>query len=98
MGNVIADFVMDETLNYILLMSADDDAAHVGVIRFGKEIPSVRWMSPVFQGNKVVLLIAGHVIGMHYAPGGIDLPRIGIYEFRPGLVDGVPVSPKLFPL
>lgn len=34
---------------------------------------------------------------MRHAPSGIDLSRVWIDEFRPGLMDGVPVFPKLFP-
>ena len=47
---------------------------------------------------QVVFLVAGHVIGMRNASGGIDLPRVGVDEFCPCLMDGVPVFPKLFPL
>jgi|ERR1017187_9420771 hypothetical protein len=98
MGNVVANLIMDETLDDILLVSTDDDAAHVRVVCLGKEVSWVRGMAPGSKGYQVVLLIAGHVIGMHNAPSGIDLTCAGVDEFRPGLVDGVPVFPKLFPL
>ena len=65
----MANLVVDEALDDILLMSADDDAAHVRVIRFGKEIPWVRGVSAVFQGNEVVFFVASHVVGMRHAPG-----------------------------
>src|ERR1035438_8028762 len=98
MGNVIANLITDEALDDIFLVSAHDDAAHVRVIRLGKEIPWVRGMDPGSKGYQVVLLIAGHIVGMYNAPRGIDLTCAGVDEFSPSLMDSVPVSPKLFPL
>jgi hypothetical protein len=46
----------------------------------------------------VVFFVAGHVVGMRNAPGGIDLPRVWVDELRLCLMDSVPVFPKLFPL
>ena len=48
----------------------------------------------VFQGNQVVLLIAGHVVGMRNAPGRIDLPRVWIDELRPCLMEQCPRIPE----
>ena len=85
MGNVIANLIVDEALNDVLLMRANDDAAHVGVIGFGKEIPWVRGIAAVFKRYEVVFLITGHVVGVRHAIGRIDLSRVGIDKFRPGL-------------
>ena len=98
MRNVMANFIVDEALDDILLVSAHDDAAHVGVVGFGKEISWVRGMTPGSKGYQVVLLIAGHIVGMYNAPRGIDLTCAGVDEFSPSLMDSVPVSPKLLPL
>jgi hypothetical protein len=88
---------MNEGLDDILLVSAHNHAADTRVIGFGPEVPRVCRISAVFEGNKVVLLMTGHVVGMRHAPGGIDLPRAWIDELRPRLMDSVPVFPKLFP-
>src|ERR1035438_8794471 len=97
MGNVVANLIVDEALDDVFLVCPHDDAAHMRVIGFGKEISWIRRVAAVFQGYQVVLLIAGHVVGMSHAPGGIDLSRVGIDEFCPALMDSVPVLPKLFP-
>ena len=89
---------MDEALDDVLLVSAHDYPADPSVVWLGKEVLRVRRMSAVFEGNKVVFLVAGHVVGMRHAPGGIDLPRAWVDELRPCLMDSVPVFPKLFPL
>src|ERR1017187_10609893 len=98
MRNVIANLIVDETLDDILLVRPHDHATHVRVIRFRKEIPWVCGVATVFKGYQVVFLITCHVIGMRHAPSGIDLTCAGIYEFRPCLMNYVPVLTKLFPL
>src|ERR1035437_6248048 len=98
MGNVVANFVVDEALDDIFLVSAHNYPANLRVIRLGPEIPWVCRVSAVFEGNKVVFLVAGHVVGMRNAPSCIDLPRVWIDEFGPYLMDSVPVFPKLSPL
>ena len=87
-----------KALDDILLVSAHDRAADLRVIRLGPEVPRVRGVAAVFEGNKVVFLVAGHVVGMRNAPGGIDLSRVRVDELRPCLMDSVPVFPKLLPL
>ena len=77
MGNVIANLIMDEALDDILLMSAHDDPAYVRVIWLRPQVPWVRRISAVFEGNKMVLLITSHVVGMRNAPGAIDLAVLG---------------------
>jgi len=77
-------------------LSAHDDAAHVRVVRLGPEVPRVRGVA-VFEGNKMVLLVAGHVVGMRHAAGRFHLADAWVDKLRPCLVDGVPVFPKLLP-
>ena len=95
-GNVVTNLVMDEALDYILLVSAHDYAADLCVIWFGKEILRLCWIPAVFERNKVVLLIAGRVVGMRHAPGGIDFSRGWVDELRPCLMDSIPVFRELF--
>src|ERR1017187_4176839 len=89
---------MDETLNDIFLMSAHNHATHVCVVGLGKKIPGVSGVAAVFQGYEMVFLVASHAVGMRHAPGGIGLPGVWIDEFRPGLVDRVPIVSNLPPL
>ena len=79
-------------------MSAHDHAAHVRVIWLGPEVPRVGGVASVFERNEVVLLVAGHVVGMRHAAGRVDLPRGCVDKLRPRLMHGVPVFPKLLPL
>src|ERR1039457_5208185 len=95
MWDFITNLIVDEALDDVFLVCPHDDAAHMRVIGFGKEISWIRRVAAVFQGYQVVLLIAGHVVGMSHAPGGIDLSRVGIDEFRPALMDSVPILSKL---
>ena len=96
-GNVVTDFVMDESLDDIFLVSARDYPTDLRVIWLRPEVPGISLIAAVFEGNKVVFLIAGWVVGMRHAPGGINLPRFWIDELRPCLMHSVPVFPKLFP-
>jgi hypothetical protein len=89
---------MDEALDDILLASAHDCPAPPSVVWLGPEVPRIRRIPAVFEGNEVVFFVAGHVVGMRNAPGGIDLPCAWVDELRPCLVDSVPVFAKLFPL
>jgi hypothetical protein len=97
MGNVVANLIMDEALDHILLVSAHDCAADTRVIWLWPEVPRVCRIPAVFERNKMVLLIAGHIVGMRNAPGGIDLPCAWIGELRPCLMHSVAVFPKLLP-
>src|ERR1017187_5906534 len=97
MGNVIANLIVDEALDNVFLVGPHDDAANMSVIRFGKKIPWIHRVAAVFQGYQVVFFIAGHVVGMRHAPGGIYLSRVWIDEFRPGLMDSVPNIRPLIP-
>lgn len=98
MWDVIANLIVDEALDDILLVRSHYHASNLSVIRLGKEISRVRGVATVFEGNKVVFLIAGHVVGVHHASGCVNLSRILIDEFRPWLMDGILVFPKLLPL
>jgi len=89
---------MDERLDDILLMSAHDCAAHVRFVCLGAEVPRVPRVAVVFERDKVVLLVAGHVVETRRAPGRIDLPRAWVDKLRPCLVHGVPVLAELLPL
>ena len=62
MGNVIANLIVDEALDYVFLVCADDYAAHMRVIRFGKKIPGIRRVAAVFQGYQMVFFVTGHVV------------------------------------
>jgi len=68
----MANLIVDEALDHILLVSAHDDAADHRVVGLRPKVPWVGGVPAVFQGNQVVFLIAGHVVGMHCAPGGIS--------------------------
>jgi hypothetical protein len=46
----------------------------------------------------VILLVAGHVVGMCHAPGGVHFSRAWVDKLRSRLVHGVPGFPKLLPL
>ncbi len=64
MGNVVANLIMDEALDDILLVRPHDYAPHVRVIRFGEEILRVCRIPAVFERNKVLFLVAGEVVGV----------------------------------
>jgi hypothetical protein len=49
MGNVVANLVMNEALDYVLLVGSHDYATHMRVKWFGKEIPRVSGISAVFK-------------------------------------------------
>jgi len=51
-GDAVANLVVDESLDDILLVSAHDHAAHVRVIWLGPEVPWVRGVAAVFEGNE----------------------------------------------
>jgi len=110
-GDAVANFVVDEILDHILLASAHDDAAHVRVVCvasrlepprpgewLGPQVSRVRGVAGVFERDEVVLLVAGQVVGTRHAPGRIDLPCGWVDEFRPCLMDSVAVFPKLLSL
>ncbi len=96
--DIMAYFVVDEALNHIFLVSAHNGAADPGVVRLGPEVARVHWVAPIFERNQVVLLVARHVVGVGHAAGGINLAGTRVDEFRPRLVHGVAVFPKLLPL
>ncbi len=85
---------MDEALDDILLVSPHNHAADARVVRLGPEVPRVGRISAVLKRNEVVFLVAGHVVGMRHAEGGIDLPCPWVDDLRPRLMDGVPRIPE----
>ena len=89
---------MDESLDDIFLVRAHDDPTNLRVIRLRPEISWVCWVAPVFEGNEVVFFVAGWIVGMRHAPGGIDLSRVWIDELCPCLMDSIPVFLKLLSL
>ena len=89
---------MDEGLDDVLLVSAHDYASDLSVVRLWPEVSWVGWITPVFERNEVVLLVAGHVVGMRQAPGGIDPPGAWVDKLRSCLVHPVPIFPKLLSL
>jgi hypothetical protein len=50
---------------------------------FGPEILRVFWIAAVFEGDKVVFLVAGWVIGVRNAPGSIDFSRVWVDKHLP---------------
>jgi hypothetical protein len=98
LGNVTADFVVDEFLHDILLASAHDAAADPSIEWLRPEVLRVHRIPPGLKRNQMVFFVAGHVIGMGHAPNGIDLLRAPVDEFRSCLMDGIAVLAQLLPL
>jgi len=67
----------------IALVPTHDYPTNHRVISLGPMVPAVFWITAVFEGNKVVLLIAGWIVGTSQAPDSIDLPNCWIDELRP---------------
>lgn len=54
-------------------------------------------MAADFKRDQMVLLVAGHIVGMRHAAGDVDFAGDSIDQFRSRLMDRVFVLPKLFP-